>query len=62
MCSYEVLNRLSSRTFAVGKFVRDKEHCNVGTIGHVDHGKMPHFFSVQNLLPTTFYDFEAKPL
>jgi elongation factor Tu len=21
------------------KFVRDKEHLNVGTIGHVDHGK-----------------------
>jgi elongation factor Tu len=21
------------------KFVRDKPHCNVGTIGHVDHGK-----------------------
>ena len=21
------------------KFVRDKEHVNVGTIGHVDHGK-----------------------
>lgn len=35
----QVLNRLSSRTFAVGKFVREKEHCNVGTIGHVDHGK-----------------------
>ncbi|MFO7859570.1 MAG: GTP-binding protein, partial [Ectothiorhodospiraceae bacterium] len=21
------------------KFERKKEHCNVGTIGHVDHGK-----------------------
>ena len=21
------------------KFVRNKEHVNVGTIGHVDHGK-----------------------
>ena len=21
------------------KFKRDKPHCNVGTIGHVDHGK-----------------------
>ena len=21
------------------KFIRDKEHVNVGTIGHVDHGK-----------------------
>lgn len=36
----QVLNRLSSRSFAIGKFVRgEKEHCNVGTIGHVDHGK-----------------------
>ncbi|MGB4058206.1 MAG: GTP-binding protein, partial [Alphaproteobacteria bacterium] len=21
------------------KFLRDKPHCNIGTIGHVDHGK-----------------------
>ncbi|MGB3715663.1 MAG: GTP-binding protein, partial [Candidatus Promineifilaceae bacterium] len=21
------------------KFVRDKPHCNIGTIGHIDHGK-----------------------
>nr|MBP9693595.1 elongation factor Tu [Alphaproteobacteria bacterium] len=21
------------------KFKRDKPHCNIGTIGHVDHGK-----------------------
>lgn len=21
------------------KFVRTKPHCNIGTIGHVDHGK-----------------------
>ena len=21
------------------KFVRNKPHCNIGTIGHVDHGK-----------------------
>ena len=21
------------------KFNRDKPHCNIGTIGHVDHGK-----------------------
>jgi len=27
------------RTFAIGKFERTKEHMNVGTIGHVDHGK-----------------------
>ncbi|MBQ4479470.1 MAG: elongation factor Tu, partial [Victivallales bacterium] len=20
-------------------FVRDKPHCNIGTIGHIDHGK-----------------------
>ncbi|MCC6972781.1 MAG: elongation factor Tu, partial [Anaerolineae bacterium] len=22
-----------------GKFERNKPHCNIGTIGHVDHGK-----------------------
>ncbi|KAF2762699.1 translation elongation factor Tu [Pseudovirgaria hyperparasitica] len=27
------------RRYAVGKFSRDKPHCNIGTIGHVDHGK-----------------------
>src|SRR5919198_648092 len=24
---------------AKAQFVRDKPHCNVGTIGHIDHGK-----------------------
>ena len=24
---------------AIGKFERNKPHCNIGTIGHVDHGK-----------------------
>ncbi|OQX67769.1 MAG: elongation factor Tu, partial [Sorangiineae bacterium NIC37A_2] len=24
---------------AKGKFVRSKPHLNVGTIGHIDHGK-----------------------
>ena len=24
-----------------GKFNRTKPHCNIGTIGHVDHGKTP---------------------
>jgi GTPase len=28
-----------SRHFAEGKFVRTKPHLNIGTIGHVDHGK-----------------------
>ncbi|KAK1933451.1 translation elongation factor Tu [Babesia divergens] len=27
------------RNFAIGTFVRNKEHLNIGTIGHVDHGK-----------------------
>ncbi len=26
-------------TMAKGKFERNKPHCNIGTIGHVDHGK-----------------------
>jgi len=27
------------RSFAIGNFVRDKPHLNIGTVGHVDHGK-----------------------
>lgn len=30
---------LFRRTFADQKFVRNKPHINIGTIGHVDHGK-----------------------
>jgi DNA replication protein DnaC len=31
------LSKLSLRTFC--KFNRDKTHLNVGTVGHIDHGK-----------------------
>lgn len=31
--------RLSLRCFAADAFSRDKPHVNIGTIGHVDHGK-----------------------
>jgi len=27
------------RCFAIGAYIRDKPHVNIGTIGHVDHGK-----------------------
>jgi len=30
---------VSARCFAVGTYSRDKPHLNIGTIGHVDHGK-----------------------
>lgn len=30
---------LKSRFYAEGKFLRSKPHLNIGTIGHVDHGK-----------------------
>lgn len=30
---------LGRRFFAVGNFIRDKPHLNIGTVGHVDHGK-----------------------
>jgi len=29
----------TTRSFAVGAYTRDKPHLNIGTIGHVDHGK-----------------------
>ena len=27
------------RMYAEGKYVRSKPHINIGTIGHIDHGK-----------------------
>ena len=30
---------LSTRSFATGAYNRGKPHVNIGTIGHVDHGK-----------------------
>jgi elongation factor Tu len=32
-------NRVAQRCFAIGVYSRDKPHLNIGTIGHVDHGK-----------------------
>eukprot|EP00121_Abeoforma_whisleri_P002794 Awhi_evm1s2513 len=32
-----VASLISNRSYA--SFVRSKPHCNIGTIGHVDHGK-----------------------
>jgi len=31
--------RNTTRSFAIGTYARDKPHMNIGTIGHVDHGK-----------------------
>jgi len=30
---------LAKKGHNIIKFVRSKPHCNIGTIGHVDHGK-----------------------
>jgi len=29
----------AARSFAIGAYTRDKPHMNIGTVGHVDHGK-----------------------
>jgi elongation factor Tu len=34
-----VLHLTAARGFATAKFDRSKPHVNIGTIGHVDHGK-----------------------
>jgi translation elongation factor EF-Tu-like GTPase len=33
-----LMTRYNSR-FGFAKYVRDRPHINVGTIGHIDHGK-----------------------
>ena len=35
------------------KFVRNKPHCNIGTIGHVAHGKTPLTAAITNVLAAT---------
>ena len=34
------------------KFERTKEHCNIGTIGHVDHGKTTLTAAITKVLAT----------
>jgi elongation factor Tu len=52
--------RLCARSFA--KFVRDKPHLNVGTVGHIDHGKttltaaITHYLAAKNLAQKRDYD------
>ncbi|MFA5489031.1 MAG: GTP-binding protein, partial [Candidimonas sp.] len=44
---------------AKGKFERTKPHVNVGTIGHVDHGKTTLTAAITTVLATA-YGGEAK--
>lgn len=52
--------RVLSRSFA--KFVRDKVHLNVGTVGHIDHGKttltaaITHYLNSKGLAEKRSYD------
>jgi elongation factor Tu len=44
------LSNLSLNTFA--KYVRSKPHLNVGTIGHIDHGKTTLTAAITKVLST----------
>jgi len=39
-----------AKKILTSKFLRLKPHCNIGTIGHVDHGKT----TLQPLLPDVY--------
>jgi pantothenate kinase-related protein Tda10 len=43
-----------SRKMAKGKFQRTKPHVNVGTIGHVDHGKTTLTAAITSVLAAKF--------
>ena len=43
------------------KFVRDKPHVNVGTIGHVDHGKTTLTAAISKTLASAGYA-ELRPI
>jgi elongation factor Tu len=40
------------------KFLRDKPHCNIGTIGHVDHGKTTLTAAMTKLFSKTFMAYD----
>eukprot|EP01098_Paradermamoeba_levis_P013243 TRINITY_DN5_c0_g1_i1.p1 TRINITY_DN5_c0_g1~~TRINITY_DN5_c0_g1_i1.p1 ORF type:complete len:434 (-),score=168.26 TRINITY_DN5_c0_g1_i1:29-1330(-) len=56
--------RITTRTFAQEKFNRAKVHVNVGTIGHVDHGKttltaaITKFLATKNPKNNTFMSYD----
>ncbi|MFN8962507.1 MAG: GTP-binding protein, partial [Betaproteobacteria bacterium] len=45
---------------AKGKFERKKPHVNVGTIGHVDHGKTTLTAAINNIFATKFGGEDKK--
>ena len=42
--------RIGDLIMAKEKFDRSKEHANIGTIGHVDHGKTTLTFAIATVL------------
>ena len=46
---------------AKAKFERNKPHCNIGTIGHVDHGKTTLTAAITKTLNTRLGTGEAVP-
>ncbi len=46
---------------AKAKFERSKPHCNIGTIGHVDHGKTTLTAAITKVLSERVEGNAAKP-
>ena len=44
------------------KFARNKPHCNIGTIGHVDHGKTSLTAAITKVLAETGGDRKSTRL
>ena len=51
-----VFNRSRRNTLAKAKFERSKPHVNVGTIGHVDHGKTTLTAAISKVLADKYPD------
>ena len=43
------------------KFERNKPHCNIGTIGHVDHGKTTLTAAITKVLAAVSYTHLTLP-
>ena len=47
---------------AKAKFERTKPHCNIGTIGHVDHGKTTLTAAITKFLQREFQETQQRTL
>jgi len=55
---FSIYSRLMAAPAEKKVFVRDKPHCNIGTIGHVDHGKTTLTAAITKSMKNHLFEFD----